>query len=135
MKPPGTHVRLIIAGPRDYSPVTVDHDVAAGATAWLAGSEHKRVVVVSGHSGVVDLAGEKWGARNASGIVLFSADWERFGKSAGPRRNREMAAYAAERPGGGLLALRDGRHTRGTDSMVAEARRAGLRVLEYRRSP
>lgn len=125
-------VRLIIAGPRDYDRTQVDADVAAGVAEWLALYRVDSIAtVVSGRSGVVDLAGERWASHHAREVVRFAPAWGVNGRSAGPRRNAEMAQFAAERPLGGLLALRDGRQTPGTTSMIYQARKANLLVLEY----
>ena len=45
---------------------------------------------------------------------IFTADWDKHGRAAGPIRNREMAEYADF-----LLAFWDGR-SRGTKSMINE---------------
>lgn len=51
---------------------------------------------------------------------LFQADWEKYGKAAGPMRNREMAKYA-----NALLAFDKG--TKGTQNMIDTARKYHLR--------
>lgn len=54
----------------------------------------------------------------------FPADWKTHGKAAGPIRNRQMAAYADA-----LLLIWDGQ-SRGSASMLEEARKAGLRIVQ-----
>lgn len=51
---------------------------------------------------------------------LFQADWEKYGKAAGPIRNQQMAEY-----GNVLLAFDRG--TKGTKNMIETARRNHLR--------
>lgn len=51
---------------------------------------------------------------------LFPADWEKYGKAAGPIRNQQMAEY-----GNVLLAFDRG--TKGTKNMIETARRNHLR--------
>lgn len=80
--------------------------------------------VVSGHAHGVDRDGEKWAQVNSIPIILFPADWDRYGKSAGAIRNGEMAKDAdavALFPGG-----------RGTENMFATAKREGLIIFDYR---
>lgn len=77
--------------------------------------------VVSGHSGNVDLAGEEWAANNNIPVTIFKANWN-LGRSAGPKRNRQMAAYADA-----LYAVWDGK-SRGTLNMIEEAKKNNLRV-------
>lgn len=67
--------------------------------------------VVSGGARGVDTA-----ARDAAKYLMlnfreFPADWEKFGKSAGPRRNKHMAEY-----GDALLLIWDG-ESRGSANM------------------
>lgn len=78
--------------------------------------------VVSGTARGADLLGEKWARNNGIPIKRFPADWDKHGKSAGYRRNEEMAQYADS-----LVALWDG-ESRGTAHMVKIARKAGLSV-------
>ena len=50
--------------------------------------------IVSGHSGEVDLAGERYAQLLNLPIETFPAKWASHGKAAGPIRNKEMADYA-----------------------------------------
>jgi len=50
--------------------------------------------VVRGVSSGVDTLGETWARANDIPIKQMQAEWDKFGKSAGPRRNKEMANYA-----------------------------------------
>jgi hypothetical protein len=70
----------------------------------------------------VDPLGERWAYLNDIPVKRFPADWDKFGKGAGPIRNREMARY-----GEALIACWDG-VSRGTLNMVQEARLKGLKV-------
>lgn len=54
--------------------------------------------------------------------------WGVYGKSAGPRRNNEMAKFASESGSGTLIAFWDG-ESRGTKNMIDTARRYGLHVI------
>lgn len=60
----------------------------------------------------------------------FHADWAKFGKRAGPIRNAEMAAYAAE-ANGVLIAIKDPLDCRGTTSMIEEAEKVGIKTYVY----
>lgn len=82
--------------------------------------------VVSGHANGADKLGETW-ARSANvPLKIFEADWHRFGHSAGPQRNLEMARYAEA-----LIAVWDGKSA-GTRHMIDCARRHNLTVFVYR---
>lgn len=70
----------------------------------------------------VDQLGEGWAKRKGIPVKRFPADWNQYGRRAGPLRNREMARYADA-----LIAIWDGK-SRGTRSMIDEALREGLEV-------
>ena len=80
--------------------------------------------VVSGGAGGVDKLGELWAERNRVTCRRFLANWGKYGKSAGMRRNEEMARYAVEKRGG-CIAIWDGKSV-GTKNMIETAQRYGL---------
>lgn len=60
-------------------------------------------------------------------ILAFPADWERYGRGAGPKRNQQMLDEGE--PELVLAFSEDLNSSRGTADMVARARRAGLRTI------
>ena len=82
--------------------------------------------VVCGMARGADELGYRWAKTNNIPIAEFPADWKRYGKSAGNRRNAEMASNADA-----LLALWDG-ESRGTHHMIYVAAQNGLRVKIYK---
>lgn len=74
-----------------------------------------------------DAQGERFAAEHGIPVVGFKPDWDGLGKSAGYRRNKDMAEYAAEAPGSLLVALWDGKSV-GTQHMINLARERGLGV-------
>ena len=57
--------------------------------------------------------GRRWAIENGIPIKEFPANWQEFGRAAGPIRNGEMADYADA-----LIAIWDGR-SRGTADMIS----------------
>lgn len=53
---------------------------------------------------------------------VFPADWKKYGRSAGPRRNRQMAEYADA-----AIVFWDGK-SRGTQNMIQQMRELGKPV-------
>lgn len=83
--------------------------------------------VVSGCAKGVDTLGEEWAHLNDIPVKHFPAKWNRHGRSAGPIRNGEMAAYAD-----GLLAVYSGdRPTAGTGDMIKQALKKRLLVFVH----
>lgn len=81
--------------------------------------------VVSGGAPGVDSLAETWAAQNGIPVKQFPADWNRYGRKAGPIRNTEMAGYAEA-----LIAVWDGR-SKGTRNIIQLVRRRGLKVFVY----
>jgi len=78
--------------------------------------------IVSGGAKGVDRIGEEWARKEGIPIKQFIPDWSGLGKSAGYRRNVEMAEYADC-----LVAFWDGK-SRGTKHMIDIAEKQGLPV-------
>jgi hypothetical protein len=120
-------VRMLIAGGRNYK-------FSKSDKAWLDEVRERllpiRIVeVVSGGAPGADTEGAKWAASHAIPVRVFKADWDRYGPSAGPRRNQKMSEYLSEGQEGscpviGLVILFPG--GRGTDNMGLAARSDGL---------
>ena len=73
-----------------------------------------------------DLYAREWCAKNNIACQIHYANWDKYGKSAGPRRNREMVE---EKPDI-VLAFFDG-DNRGTKNCVDLASKADISVAKY----
>jgi hypothetical protein len=73
-----------------------------------------------------DYFAEQWARAHCIPIELHPADWNRWGKAAGPKRNAEMVAVAD-----GLIAVWNG-SSRGTADVIRRARERGIVVFVYR---
>jgi hypothetical protein len=77
-------MKLIIAGSRTFT----DYQRLCQT---LAPQRHLVTQVITGGARGADQLGYRWAWKHAIKHQLFRADWERFGKSAGVRRNHQMA--------------------------------------------
>lgn len=80
--------------------------------------------IVSGTARGMDQSGEAFAQAISLPIARFPADWDRYGKSAGHKRNAQMAEY-----GDALLLIWDG-SSRGSAGMKAIMERLGKPVYE-----
>ena len=115
-------IKVIIAGGRDF------HDYSLlESMCDLAFKRYGQIEVVSGCAKGADELGERYANERGHLIKRFPADWDKYGKSAGYRRNNEMADYA-----GALLAFWDG-SSKGTQHMINLAKNKGLavKVISY----
>ncbi len=114
-------MKIIIAGSRTIT----DYYIVKNAIN-VSNTAIKATEIVCGMASGVDLLGKRWAEENNIPIKEFPADWERFGKSAGYKRNEEMAEYADA-----LLAIWD-KKSRGTKHMIDLARKHGLKIYIFR---
>ena len=79
-------MKLIIAGSRTFTNYQLLCQV-------LAPDRHRITQVLTGGARGADQLGYRWAVAHGLGKQhrLFRADWERFGKAAGVRRNHQMA--------------------------------------------
>lgn len=78
--------------------------------------------VVSGYAAGIDTVGEAWSLVNGLGYAKpFKANWDRWGLSAGHRRNVEMGDYAEA-----VVIVWDGK-SRGTRDMIRIAKAKNLK--------
>lgn len=110
-------MKLIIAGGRDFS----DYDLLTREVETLiVGESH--VEIVSGGAKGADRLGEFFAIDHDLPIKRFPADWDKYGKAAGFKRNSEMADYADH-----CICFWDGK-SKGTGHMINLANNKGLVV-------
>ena len=83
----------------------------------------RKITILSGGAQGSDTLGEQYAQAKGYGLKRFPADWEQYGKAAGPIRNAQMAKVADA-----LIAFWDG-NSRGTQNMIDLAR---LKPLPFR---
>lgn len=114
-------MKVIIAGSRhftDYKTFKAELDTLL-LQCYEEGFLLEIDTVVSGGCRGIDKMGEKWAAENHIKCVVFYAKWGKYGKSAGPLRNIEMANYADA-----LIAFWDGKSV-GTQNMIEAMQERG----------
>ncbi|MBW4622355.1 MAG: DUF2493 domain-containing protein [Cyanosarcina radialis HA8281-LM2] len=82
-------LRVIVAGSRSFA----DYGLLSERLDFYL-HRHSAVEVVSGGARGADRLGERYALSRGFPVRRFPAEWERFGRSAGFRRNRAMAVYA-----------------------------------------
>jgi len=108
-------MKVIIAGSRE---ITSMHYVNLA----IQESGFDITEVVSGGARGVDQLGERWAKEHGIPIKRFLPNWEKYGKKAGPLRNKLMSLYADA-----LIAVYDG-ESKGTKNMIETANKRGLQV-------
>jgi hypothetical protein len=109
-------MRVIIAGSRSIT----DYAIVCAA---VRRSGFTITRVVSGMAAGVDSLAVRYAAEHALPCDRFPAEWKKWGRSAGYRRNVEMAKHADA-----LIAVWDGKSP-GTRHMIETAKSRGLPVF------
>lgn len=114
-------MKCIIAGGRQTLTLNTHTDPVSIVDSAVIASGFDITMVISGNQrtffggkpiGGVDYIGELWAESKGLDVKLYPADWNKYGKSAGPIRNRRMSVYADC-----LIAIWDGK-SRGTRHMI-----------------
>ena len=103
--------RVVIAGCRNYN----NYDEAKCYIDFCLYNIRKEndIVILSGCASGADAIGERYAEENGYRLEKYPADWEKYGKSAGPRRNRQMAEICDY-----VICFWDG-NSSGTKSMIS----------------
>lgn len=116
-------MRILVTGGRNFA-----NRPLLTATLDRLHAERPITLVIHGAARGADTLAGEWAVMNGVLFQAYAADWERYGRSAGPRRNGEMLAEKPDLvvafPGGA-----------GTEDMKRRARGAGLEVLEVGAAP
>lgn len=123
-------IRAIIAGGRDFDnfPLLMNKCIEILSEETKEDDSIDKIRIVSGNARGADRLGEEYARISHYDVSRFPAAWDTYGKSAGYRRNAEMAKFASEEGNVGvLIAFWDGK-SRGTKHMIDLAKRYGLKV-------
>lgn len=120
---------VIVAGSRsfnDYSLMTVKMN------RLLENYPNSEIVIISGGARGADRLAERYAREYNIALKIFPADWDKFGKSAGYRRNEQMHSYISQFPNRGCVCFWDG-SSKGTQHnfKLAERFHTPLRIVRY----
>lgn len=112
--------RVIVAGSRHYA----DYSQLRGVCDNLLADKSRthRIVIVSGGAQGADSLGEDYARERGYSLKRYSAQWDKYGRAAGPIRNAEMARNADA-----LILFWNGKSS-GSRNMKQEAEKQGLPV-------
>ena len=117
--------KVIIAGSRGFSNYKLLHEQCNKFLREKRKTHN--VIIISGGARGADLLGEKYAKDEGFDLEIYLADWKKFGKTAGFRRNEQMAEVADA-----LIAFWDGK-SHGTKHMIdiMNEKNLQVKVVEY----
>ena len=106
--------RVVVAGCRDYN----NYDEAKIYIDFCLSNirQENEIIIVSGCASGADAIGERYARENGFKVEKYPANWGKYGKGAGPMRNRQMAEVCDY-----VICFWDGK-SRGTKSMIEFAK-------------
>lgn len=106
--------RVTIAGCRDYN----NYDEAKQYIDFCLSNIRKEnnIIIVSGCATGADAIGERYAKENGFIVEKYPADWQKYRKSAGPRRNKSMTKVSDY-----IICFWNGKN-RGTKSLIRYAK-------------
>lgn len=113
-------MKIIIAGGRDFSNYRLLLDTMSE---YFGTEDPEDLTIISGRAKGADALGEHFAHALRIKTELFPADWDTHGKTAGFKRNIEMAKAATH-----LVAFWD-KKSKGTKHMIDQARKHNLQTI------
>jgi len=120
-------LRVIVCGSREFTDVEIMSKALLDLREWTAG---RPLTLVNGAARGADSLAVELAKQLIPDVVIEShpADWNYYGKVAGPVRNSHMVSLGADL---GLAFYVDGIESRGTNNCVNLMRLAGIKVITY----
>ncbi len=112
--------RVVIAGCRNYNNYAEAKRFIDRCLSRIL--KENEIIIVSGGCSGADMIGERYAKESGFKIERYPANWGKFGKSAGPKRNEEMARIADF-----VICFWDN-ESKGTKSMIELAKKHGKPV-------
>jgi hypothetical protein len=120
-------VKIIIAGSRDITDYSViENGMKKVSEKYLNGVLPHGLTILSGCARGVDTLAIQWAETHNANVHKYPANWNHFGKSAGYRRNDQMAKH-----GDMLVAFWD-KKSKGTKHMIecAQQKKIPVHIFE-----
>lgn len=113
-------MNLLIAGSRYFTDYSLANEFI---NSCLQDFKEEQVTILSGGCRGADAIGERYANEHGYGLCRYPADWKRYGKAAGPIRNRIMVENAD------VIICFLGENSRGSRSVIDIAHRLEKRIF------
>ena len=121
---------LLVAGSRNFN----DYDLLKSKLDYLLMNNqgNRHIIIVSGGAKGADSLAEKYAKEKGYDTRIFPAEWDKYGKSAGYRRNEQMHQFLTNYENRGCVCFWDGQ-SKGTQHNfgLCEKNNTPLRVIRF----
>lgn len=119
-------MRVLVCGSRDL-PEEEGYERVRDHLVMLDGL-HRITLIIEGEARGADTFARLWASVAGIPVMKFPADWKKYGRAAGPIRNKQMLDegkpdLVVAFPSKGLA------NSKGTKNMVTQAKAAGIRTI------
>ena len=119
-------LRILVCGGRRFD----DYDLLEKTiNDVIAEAGRTDIEIVSGHCVGADKLGELYAEKHNAQVKIFPAEWKKYGKRAGPMRNKQMVDYISGFKNKIVIAFVSA-NTKGTRNTITLAKKANIRVIE-----
>ena len=108
-------IKIVIAGCRNYNNYSEAKEYIDFCISNIR--INNDITIISGGANGADALGERYAQENNFPVEKYPADWKKYGKFAGPKRNKQMAEISDY-----VICFWDGK-SKGTKSMIDFARK------------
>lgn len=113
---------LLIAGSRTFG----DREMFNRVTEKIIDGDERFTVIVEGGAAGADTMAREYAEAHGMKYEEFKADWKKYGRAAGPKRNDEMIQYIMEKNGTALYFWDE--ESKGTKQCIDSAQRKGIDI-------
>ena len=121
--------RIIICGGRHFNDYDTLETLVDSVIAEK-GLNNNEIEIISGHCDGADTLGELYAKNHNIACKLFPAEWNKYGRAAGPIRNTQMIEHASKSKNPIVVAFLSPR-TKGTLDTVKKATKRGFTIYRY----
>ncbi len=115
--------RVVIAGSRNFTDYKLFSSIVDKYLSRI--KNEYELIILSGHCVGTDLMAEKYARENRFALEIYPAEWDKYGRSAGPKRNKEMVEKAD-------FAIAFSSGSAGTESLIEFAVQKGIPTRIYK---
>ncbi len=116
-------IRVIVAGTRSLTNLSLVYTTLDEFfIRYIQANQRQLITIISGNYSGADALGEHYAKQYNHPLETYPADWDQYGKSAGPKRNALMASLATH-----CICFWDG-ISRGSKNMIDNAIKYNLKL-------